>query len=253
MDELTISIYLFSALLFVIAFAYSSVGMGGGSSYTALMAIFGVSYLAIPTVSLVLNLFVTTVGSVNFIRKKHANWKLIAPFLIASIPFAYLGGMLKLPKDVFNLILLATLLLVALRIYVWKNISLNLVLTPKRKIMLSLLVGAVLGFVAGTVGIGGGVYLVPLVILFNLGSEKQAAACGAVFIWVNSMSGLAARLQHNPIQLLEFLPLIITVLLGGFIGSHLGSSKFSPNTMQKLLGIIIIVAIVFLLKKVIAI
>lgn len=252
MEELVIPLYILAGLFFIVAFAYSSVGLGGGSSYTALMAIFSVSFLAIPTISLTLNLFVTSIGSFNFIRNKHARLRLILPFFISSIPMSYIGGSLKLPKGIFYWILLITLIIVALRIYLWEKISLKLNIGNIQQIILSLLIGSVLGLIAGIVGIGGGVYLVPLIIILGLGTEKEAAACGAIFIWANSMSGLIARLQHNPINIAEFIPLIIAVVLGGTFGSYLGSSKFKPATMQKLLGGIIIIAILFLARKILS-
>ena len=250
MDGLTISPYLLVALFFTVAFVYSSVGLGGGSSYTALMAIAGVSYVAIPTISLTLNLFVTSAGSFNFIRKKHARLNLILPFFIGSIPMSYLGGSLKLPREVFYWILLISLVFVAIRIYVVKNTSLNIRIRNTQKIILSLIAGCVLGFVAGTVGIGGGIYLVPLIIILGLGTPKEAAACGAVFIWVNSLSGLIARVQYHIVDPTPFLQLIAAVIIGGFLGSFIGASKLSSKTMEKWLGGIIIVAILFLIKEV---
>jgi uncharacterized membrane protein YfcA len=195
MDMIITSPYFLAVLFFIVAITYSSVGLGGGSSYTALMAIFGFTTLAIPMISLSLNLLVTSVGSFNFIRNKHAKIKLVLPFLIA---------------------------------------------------------GSVLGLVAGIVGIGGGIYLVPLIIILGLGTEKEAAACGAIFIWFNSCSGLLSRFQHNSIDLTNYIPLIITVLAGGTLGSFMGSFKFSPKVMEKILGAVIIVAIFFLTKKVVS-
>lgn len=224
-------------------------GLGGGTSYTAIMAIFGVSYLAIPTISLILNLFVTFVGSFNFVRKRHARTRLIVPFLITSIPMSYLGGSLQLSKEVFYSILLLTLALIAARIYLWKDVSLAFNPGRRQQVGLSLFIGAVLGLVAGVVGIGGGIYLVPLILILKLGTEKEAAACGAFFIWVNSLSGLIARFQNNPIDLLSIFPLTIAVLSGGFLGSYLGSSKLAPKMMQKILGGIILVAILVLAKR----
>lgn len=250
MEELISSPYLLALIFLVVAFVYSSVGLGGGSSYTAIMAIFGVSYLAIPTISLSLNLFVTSVGSYNFIRNKHARLRLILPFFLTSIPMSYIGGLLHLSKEIFYWILLVTLIFIALRMYLWKNTSLNLNLGKSQQFIISLIAGSVLGLIAGIVGIGGGIYLVPLIIILGLGSEKEAAACGAIFVWVNSMSGLTARLQYNPINIIEFIPLIITVLIGGALGSYMGSSKFTPRTLQKCMGGVIIVAIVFLTKKI---
>ena len=249
MDELIISPYLLMLIFFGVALAYSAVGLGGGSSYTALLAIFGVGYIAIPTISLTLNLLVTTVGSFNFIRKKHGRISLILPFFIGSIPMSYIGGSLKLPQEVFYWFLLVSLVFVALRIYFWRITSIALHLGKAQKVSLSLISGSALGLIAGIVGIGGGIYLVPLIIILGLGSEKEAAACGSVFIWVNSLSGVAARLRHHPVDLTEMLPLIIAVLIGGAVGSHLGSTKLTPKTMEKILGGIVLAAILFLAKK----
>jgi len=250
MDMIIPSSYILAVLFFIVAFAYSSVGLGGGSSYTALMAIFGINTLAIPMISLSLNLFVTSIGSYNFIRNKHGNIKLIVPFLISSMPMAYLGGALKLPKEIFYWVLLLSLVFVAVRIYFWQNTTIKLNIGQKRKIIISLLAGSVLGLVAGIVGIGGGIYLVPLIIILGLGTEKEAAACGAIFIWLNSFSGLLSRFQYNSIDLTSYIPLIIVVLAGGSLGSFMGSSKFSPKLMEKILGAVIIVAIFLLAKKI---
>ncbi len=249
MDGLAISPYVLALLFFTVAFVYSSVGLGGGSSYTALMAITGVSYLLIPTITLILNLFVTSVASFNFIRKKHARPTLILPFFVGSIPMSYLGGSLKLPREIFYWILLISLVFVVIRIYILENTAMTVRIGHTQKIILSLIAGCVLGFVAGTVGIGGGIYLVPLIIIFGLGSPKEAAACGAVFIWVNSLSGLTARFQHHVMDPKALLPLIAVVIIGGFLGSFVGSSKLSSKAMEKWLGGIILVAILFLAKK----
>lgn len=245
--------YLLLVLFFIVAFIYSSIGLGGGSSYTALLAIFNVNSLAIPMVSLTLNLFVTSIGSYNFIKNKHAKINLILPFLISSIPMAYLGGALNVEKEIFYWVLLISLILVAIRIYFWQNVSIKLNLKKNEKIILSLFAGSVLGLLSGIVGIGGGVYLVPLIIILGLGTEKEAAACGAIFTWLNSGSGLLSRLQYNSIDLSNYIPLILTVIAGGILGSFLGSSKFSAKTMDKILGVVIVVAIIFLTKKVISI
>ena len=249
MDIILTSPYFLAALFFIVAFVYSSVGLGGGSSYTALMAIFGISTLAIPMISLSLNLFVTSIGSFNFIRNKHAKIKLIFPFLISSVPMAYLGGSLDISKEIFYWALLISLIFVAARIYFWQNVTIQLNLNKKEKIIISLIAGAVLGLIAGIVGIGGGIYLVPLIIVLGLGSEKEAAACGAIFIWLNSLSGLLSRLQYNSIDLTNYIPLIVAVLLGGTLGSYMGSFKFSSKQMDKILGAVILVAIFFLAKK----
>jgi len=250
MTEIFASPYFIAVLFLIVAFTYSSVGLGGGSSYTALLAIFGFSAAAIPVLSLTLNLLVSSIGSYNFIRNRHARLKLIAPFLITSIPMAYVGGALDISRTAFYWLLLVSLLFVAARIYLWNDTSIRLKLEQRGKLMLSLLSGGILGLIAGIVGIGGGIYLVPLIIVLGLGTEKEAAACGAIFIWLNSASGLASRLQYNAIDLAEHITLIVAVVLGGAAGSFLGSVKYSPRTMEKILGIVILIAIVLLLRKV---
>lgn len=251
--ELISSPYFIAILFFIVAFVYSSVGLGGGSSYTALMAILGFSTLTIPMVSLTLNFLVTLIGSYNFIRNKHARIKLILPFIVTSIPMAYLGGALQLPKELFYWLLLLSLIFVAIRIYFWSNVSLTLDLSEKGKTVLALISGAILGLIAGIVGIGGGIYLVPLIILLGLGSAKEAAAAGVIFIWVNSLAGLISRFQYNAIDLTEYIPLIIAVIIGGSLGSFVGAAKYSPKVMEKVLGVIILVAIGFLIRKLILI
>ncbi len=242
--------FLVYSLFFLIALVYSSVGLGGGSSYTALMVLLGVEAIAVPLISLFLNIFVTTIGSYHFIKNNHGRFKLILPFLISSMPASYLGGTVHLPKQYFYIILLMSLIFVAARIYFWQDSAFKLNLTDNGKIILSLISGAVLGLIAGIVGIGGGIYLVPLIILFGLGTPKEAAACGSIFIWLNSVSGLAARLQFNTIDLINYIPLIVSVIAGGFAGSFLGAVKLPPKTMEKILGSVIILAIIFLSKKI---
>lgn len=251
MFDVLLSPYIIAILFFAIAFMYSSVGLGGGSSYTALLAIMGYGTLVIPMVSLSLNLMVTSIGSFNFIRHKHARINLILPFLVTSIPMAYLGGALKMPKEIFYWVLLLSLCLVAARIYFWDEIRFKLELDQKRKLIISLLAGSVLGLIAGIAGIGGGVYLVPLILLLGLGTQKEAAACGAIFIWINSLSGLLSRLQHNAIDLTQYLPIVVAVLLGALAGSYLGSTKLNPRVMEKVLGVIVLIAILLLLRKLI--
>ncbi len=242
--------FLLPILFLFVAFIYSSVGLGGGSSYTALMAILGVSYTMIPTTSLTLNLVVTFIGMVNFWRKGHGKLKLIGPFLITSIPMAYFAGSLNMPEFIFQVILITTLILVAIRIYIINGLTLSFQLSGGQKWILIIGLGAVLGFIAGAVGIGGGIYLVPLIIMFGLGTEKEAAAAGAMFIWVNSLAGFLARFQIGTFDPDFIFPLIGTVVVGGFAGSYYGALKFEAKTIQKVMGTVIIIAIIFLFRKI---
>lgn len=250
MTDLLIPITLLAFIFAVVAFFYASVGLGGGSSYTALLAIFGASAMTIPLVSLTLNILVTTFGSLVFLLHGHARLRLILPFIISSIPMAYLGGMLHLPKRIFYVLLLISLCVAAVRIY-FPDTSKPVHLDQRRKILLAIGSGAILGLIAGITGIGGGIYLVPLIILLGLGNAKEAAACGAFFIWVNSVSGLLARIQYNEVDFVPYLPLIIAVVLGGMAGTLMGAGRFKVRTMQQILGSILLVAILLLGKKIV--
>jgi uncharacterized membrane protein YfcA len=249
-EQLLASPYTLPVLFFLVALLYSSVGLGGGSSYTALMALTGVNILAIPTVSLILNLIVTTVGSITFIRNGHARLRIITPFLVTSIPMAYIGGAVTVSPILFYWVLLISLVFAALRIYFFRETRLSLNLDRRAQLLVSLVAGSALGLVAGIVGIGGGIYLIPLIIILGLGDGKQAAACGAIFVWLNSLSGLVARLQFNSIDITEYLWLIGAVMVGAIIGSSLGAHKLSARFLERLLGMIIIIAIVFLARNV---
>lgn len=249
MHELIIPIWITAVIFGAIAFFYSSVGLGGGSSYTALLAVLGASTQVIPTISLSLNILVTTIGALVFLYKGHGRLRLIAPFLFTSIPMAYLGGLLDIPKTLFYFLLLVSLVIAAWRIYApssARTISLN----RTTQILLAVIAGAILGLIAGIVGIGGGIYLVPLIIILGLGTEKEAAACGAIFVWANSVAGIVARLQNGDINLMDYSPLLLTVIIGGALGSLMGSGNFSPRTMQKVLGSILIVAVLFMSQKI---
>jgi uncharacterized membrane protein YfcA len=249
MEEAVVSPYVLAAMFLLVAVAYASVGLGGGSSYTALQSIFGVSHTAIPTISLAMNVVVTSVGTLNYVRGRHLRRGLVLPFLVTSIPMAFLGGSLGISKEVFQWALLASLVVVALRIYLWRDTPLGIRLSPAARIVFSLVAGSILGLVAGIVGNGGGIFLVPLIVIFRLGTEKEAAACGSVFIFVNSLAGLAARLLTHPIDIVEILPLAGAVLVGGAVGSHLGSARLAPRTMQRILGAIVLVAVGLLARQ----
>jgi len=247
----SLSIWMIAALFFFLAFAYSSVGLGGGSAYTASLVVLGFSSLSIPLISLSLNLVVTTIGSYQFIKNRHVKLTLLLPFLLSSIPMAYLAGSLHLDRAVFQWVLFISLFFAVIRIFFWKNTSLQLELSRTVQLVISILAGAILGLVAGIVGIGGGIYLVPLILILGLGTAQQAAACGAIFVWMNSFSGLLSRLQYNYIDLTPYTPLFVAVMIGGTLGSFLGSAKFSANIIEKILGVIIIAAASLLGKNLI--
>lgn len=249
MESLLISPLGLAVLFFAISVAYASVGLGGGTAYTALLVIVGASYQAIPTVSLSLNVIATAIGSFVFLRARHGRASLILPFLLTSVPAAYVGGSLPVAPDVFYGVLFVTLVLVAVRIFVGKDVAIDLDLGRKQQIALSLAIGTVLGLVAGIVGIGGGIYLVPLIIIFGLGTEREAAACGALFTGINSVAGLAARMQHYAVEMADLLPLAGAVGVGALLGARMGASWLARRTMRRVLGGIVLLAIVLLIDE----
>lgn len=250
MDGLLIPFLLFAGLCFGIALAYSSVGLGGGTAYTALMAILGVSYQMIPTVSLLLNVVVTSIGSLIFLQARHGRMSLILPFIGTSVPAAYVGGLLPVSPDLFYGVLWGSLVLVAVRIFVWEDTTLDLDMRREQEIAVSLVLGTGLGLVVGIVGIGGGIYLFPIILILGLGTEREAAAASSVFTWINSGAGLAARVQRLAVDWAELAPLAGAVGVGAVLGAWMGASWLSRKTMRQVLGGIILVALVLLLDDV---
>ncbi len=242
----------FAIAFFFVALLYSSVGLGGGSSYTAILAIAGVAPAIIPTTSLALNVIVASLGLASFTRAGYFRPKLILPFLLVSMPMAYLGGQLVLPERIFQWLLLGTLVAVAARIYLVGELHSGLELAAGGRLAVCLALGAVLGFVAGAVGIGGGIYLVPLLVFLNLASEREAATAGAVFVLLNSLAGLLPRIQTGALEASWLLPLGIAVLAGGVLGSYLGSVRFKPRTVQRVVGAVVLLAIAVLLRRLLA-
>lgn len=245
----SLTIWVIAALFFFIALTYSAVGLGGGSAYTASMVVLGFSSLSIPFISLVLNIVVTTIGSSQFIRYRHASLRLLLPFLLTSVPMAYIGGALQLSAQTFQWVLFVSLLFALARLYLWDNISLRLKPGTGARLAISLLAGALLGLIAGIAGIGGGIYLVPLILILGLGTVQQAAACGAIFVWVNSVAGLAARIEHNSIDMTPYLPLVMAVAVGGLLGSWLSSARLKAKTVEKILGAVVAAAVLMLAGK----
>lgn len=246
MAEIILPQWALAGAFFVVALAYASVGLAGGSSYAALMIIFAFSSAVIPNLSLLLNLIVSTVGSFNFVRRGHLHWPLFLPFIVFSLPMAWIGGALEVPEFVFRLLLLLSLLVVVLRIYFWRETAFRFNFSRQQAIVISLVSGGVMGLLAGITGIGGGIFLVPLILLLGLGAMKQAAACGVVFIWLNSLTGLISRSQYNFVDFSEYLPLIGAAMAGGVIGSLIGSSRIDSRKLEKVLGLVVAVAVVIL-------
>lgn len=223
----------------IVAFLYSSVGHAGASGYIAVMALMGVASPMIRPTALVLNIVVATIGSVQFWRAGHFRWSLFWPFALASIPAAYYGGKLTLPTRTLNILIGIVLVASAVRLFVQLKpvTETRLPATP-----ITLMTGGALGFLAGLTGTGGGIFLTPVMILLRWSTTKQAAAVSVVYILVNSASGLLGAMQKES-TLPPFLwPMIGTVIVGGSLGSYLGSRRFSLPVIHVLLAMLLILA-----------
>jgi uncharacterized protein len=228
--------------LSIVAFLYSSVGHGGASGYMAVMALFGIAPALMKSSGLVMNLSVSFISFIGFYRAGHFRWKLFLPFAIASIPMAYLGGRdaMKLSDSLYKQILAVCILISIIRLlYQFKDSE------QKRPIPIwaGLFSGGGIGLLSGMIGIGGGIILSPLMLLMRWATLKETAAVSALFIFVNSLSGLFGQLQSGGIQLTQNLQFaIVATVLGGFFGSYFGSQRFNTLTLRYLLALGLMIA-----------
>jgi hypothetical protein len=240
---MTIEIAIIFAV-FTVAVLYSSVGHGGASGYLAVMALFLIPPTTTKPTALILNLFVALIAFVQFYRAGNFAWKVFLPFAIGSIPMAFVGGMISLPTAVYQIILGVALMLAAIRL-AFNLKSEGEIKTPQ--ILLCLLIGAMLGFVSGLIGIGGGIFLTPILLLLNWTETKPAAGISALFIWVNSMAGLLGNWLLGKDSNISALPNVVwfwigAAVIGGIIGATLGSYRFNSLTLRRLLGLVLVVA-----------
>jgi len=232
-------------LVFVIAIVYSSAGFGGASGYLLGMSFFDIPANVMSSTALVLNIFVSSISFANYFRAGHFRSKLLIPFLITSIPAAFIGGMFKLSEQTYTTLLYIVLTYLAIRMTFFPVLSEKENWTARPiPLWASLFSGAVIGLLSGMIGIGGGIFLSPLIILLGWGTSKQAAASAGAFIAINSISGLVGRFTNGTFSLGEFgIPLLVVGLIGALIGSQLGAVKFSGAGVRRVLGIILIVAV----------
>lgn len=230
--------------IFVVAVLYSSVGHGGASGYLAVMAFLSVPPTVTRPTALVLNLFVASIGAYQFYRAGHFSWKLFWPFAVTSIPFAFLGGMITLPTHIYKTLLGLVLLFAAFRL-AWK-FSKDVDPVPP-KIWIALICGAAMGLLSGLVGVGGGIFLTPLLLLMNWGETKTAAGISALFILVNSVSGLLGNYKQVSVLPADVWYWIAAAVAGGVIGSLLGSRKFDSLMLRRVLAAVLLFASVKLI------
>jgi len=230
-------------LFFITAILYSSVGFGGGSTYLALLLIWDIPYYIFPVVALVCNIIVVSGNSINYIRAGNHNFKLLIPFLIGSVPFAFFGGTLKIDKEIFEIILFFVLSIAGVLLLINnKSYQNNNLVIKKISSFINLMIGSVLGFVSGIVGIGGGIFLSPILFLIKAEKPKVIATTASLFILINSISGILGQLTKENIltELPNYLSLFICVLLGGLIGNYLNLKIFTGRVLAILTSVLVI-------------
>lgn len=229
----------FLSCIAVAAILYSSVGHGGASGYLAAMALFGLDPALMKPAALTMNIFVTMLVLSRLSRAGHFNWRLFIPFIIASIPMAFIGGAYTLNSSAYKVIVGLALILAMWRMLIIVEND-DKIRMPKTWV--ALFVGGILGFISGLTGVGGGIFLSPLLLMFNWANMRGSAAIAAAFILVNSIAGLAGY-TTTAHQWPDGIPvLVVTAILGGLIGSEICLRRLAPNQLRKVLAIVLAIA-----------
>ena len=239
--------FILSFLFLLTATLYSSVGFGGGSTYLALLLIWDVPYLIFPVIALFCNIIVVVGNCFNYIRAGNINLKILNPYLISSVPLAFIGGSLSIDKEVFEILLFAVLTLAGtLLLMKFQSFDQKIEVYKKIPKILSILIGASIGFVSGVVGIGGGIFLSPILLLIKADKAKNITTAASLFILINSLSGLAGQFTKSSTinGVYDYWPLFLFVLIGGQLGNYL-NLKIFPARMLALVtsALVIFVAI----------
>jgi uncharacterized protein len=231
---------------FGIAFIYASVGFGGGSSYLAILALYALPFKEMRLIALVCNIIVVTGGTIIFIRHNQVNWRKILPLVVISVPMAFLGATLKLEQATFFIILGCSLIVAAVLLWIKTSKAGPETDLPAGKpaYVTDGLLGGAIGFLSGMVGIGGGIFLSPLLNLMKWDTAKRIAATASVFIFVNSVAGIAGQLSAfgGAFNYTRILLLCLAVFAGGQIGSRMGAIKFDPSVIRRLTAVLVLCA-----------
>lgn len=237
MDSTSLSLIV--AAIGLVAFLYSAVGHAGASGYIAVLTLFGVGTTVVKPTALVLNILVATIGAVQFWRAGHFSWRLFWPFALLSVPAAFLGGYLHLPTNLFKPLIGAVLLFSALRL-LFRRSDPEEVEAPALPVALG--VGAGIGLLSGLTGTGGGIFLTPLLLLCGWAKTRSAAAVSALFILVNSIAGLVGHFSSGQAVPTFAWTLALAAVVGGALGSRLGSQRFPVRTVTLLLSAVLVIA-----------
>jgi len=233
-----------SIFFLVTALIYSSVGFGGGSTYLALLLLWGIPYTIFPIIALACNIIVVSGSSFNYIRAGNFNLKLLMPYLFGSIPFAFIGGSILIDKELFEIILFFVLgiagILLLINFKSYENNSSDYKTLP---IYFSFIIGVILGFVSGIVGIGGGIFLGPILYLFRIAHPRHITTSVSLFILINSMFGMIGQLSKNQnlLEVKEYFYLLLAVFIGGQIGNFLNLKLFSTKILALITSMLVII------------
>jgi uncharacterized protein len=232
-------------LLFIVAFLYASVGHGGASGYIAVLTLFSIPKLLYKPVVLIMNTIIAGIAFIQFYRAGHFKWKLAWPFLITSIPCAFIGSKYAVSDNLYNMLLGAALLFPMVRLLVISAKDSGKI--KPLKLLPAFFWGALIGFVSGFLNIGGGIFLSPVIVLMGWGNTKDAAAVSSLFIVCNSLAGLAADKAINIHFTSTTYTWLIAAVVGGLAGSYLGSRHFNLITVRYLLSAVLCIAAVKLI------
>jgi len=234
------SIELFYGILFFVAFLYAAVGHGGASGYLALMALYGVAPDGMKPTALMLNLFVSLTSFIQYYRGGYFLKKLFIPIAAASIPMAFIGGMITVEENIYKRVLGVLLLFPVIRFFFFKNVD-DTALKPSN-LTIAIVTGAVVGLLSGMIGIGGGIILSPILLLLQWTNQKQTAAISAAFIFVNSVAGLGGMLTQGISFTGNMVMYIMVALAGGLLGAYFGAKKFNQNVLKYVLATVLLLA-----------
>ena len=230
-----------SAAILAVAFLYSSVGHAGASGYIAMMSLFALPPAVIKPTALVLNILVATIGSWQFWRAGHFSWRLFWPFGVLAMPLAFVGGYISLPARIFKIMVGLVLLFSAFR-FLFERRSASESEPHSPRLATAMPVGGALGLLAGLTGTGGGIFLTPLLLFMRWARAKNAAAVSALFILVNSVSGLLGNFSSTRKLPAFAFVLAAAAIVGGSVGAYLGSHRFEAVTIKRLLAIVLLIA-----------
>ena len=232
-----------SIFFLITSILYSSVGFGGGSTYLALMLIWEIPFYIIPILALCCNIIVVTGNSINYVKSGNLNLNLLTPYLVGSIPFAFFGASISISKELFEILLFVILFVAGILLLIknksYSNNQFKINSVPK---VISVFIGSIIGLISGIVGIGGGIFLSPILFLIKAGHPKNIVTTASLFILVNSIFGVAGQLTKDVVfdEFLNYWPLFLCVLIGGQIGNLLNIKFLSNKTLTIITSILVI-------------